>query len=205
MCRTSIADIDEKILDEVIAESFSNGIGWVSTKQIASTLGISEPVIFSHFHTKKNLIISAYPRAWEPLNYALDLVSDTPWDVIKSAQVYAALKKGLDEVYSHPEQLSFVAQYGTLRNVYGSEVIYESQKAIREKLQGILALAFHVEPKSFQDALDLFFQDLVADIYLLQGAPESVLDEARRFILNFSAYGTKRAFEIEKLMVGGGH
>lgn len=204
MCRTSIANIDEKILDEVIAESYTYGIGWVSTKEIASALGISEPVIFSHFHTKKNLILSAYPRAWEPINHCLEIVSDTPWDVIKSAQVYGALKNGIDELYSHPKELSFIAQYEGLRPVYGSEVVYESQAYMRDKLKAILSLAFHEEPRDFQDPLDLFLETLISDYYFLDKAPDYAVAEAKRFILNFAAYGSKRAFEIEKQVIQGG-
>jgi AcrR family transcriptional regulator len=204
MCRTSIANIDEKILDEVIAESYTYGIGWVSTKEIASALGISEPVIFSHFHTKKNLILSAYPRAWEPINHCLEIVSDTPWDVIKSAQVYNALKNGIDELYSHPKELSFIAQYEGLRPVYGSEVVYEAQAYMRDKLKAILSLAFHVEPKDFQDPLDLFIETLISDYFFLNKAPSYALEEAKPFILNFAAYGSKRAFEIQKQVFSGG-
>jgi AcrR family transcriptional regulator len=204
MCRTSIANIDEKILDGVIEESFQYGIGWVSTKDIAQNLGISEPVIFSHFHTKKNLILSAYPQAWKVIDHCLDLISDTPWDVIKSAQVYDALKQGIDELFSHPKELSFVAQYEALRPVYGNDVLYGSQNYLRSKLKVILSLAFHADANDMQDSIDLFVETLISDYFFLGQAPRFAVKEAKRFILNFAAYGSKRAFEIEKQVFEGG-
>jgi hypothetical protein len=65
-------------------------------------------------------------------------------------------------------------------------------------------LAFHVEPQDFQDPLDFFVETLISDYFFLGKAPSYAVQEAQRFILNFAAYGSKRAFEIEKQVFQGG-
>jgi AcrR family transcriptional regulator len=67
MGRKTIANIDKKIVREVWRESVKYGIESVSTKEISQKLKISEPVIFTHFKTKKNLMLSAFEEAWRLL------------------------------------------------------------------------------------------------------------------------------------------
>jgi AcrR family transcriptional regulator len=67
MGRKTIANIDKKIIREVWRESVKYGIESVSTKQISQKLKVSEPVIFTHFKTKRNLMLSAFEEAWHAL------------------------------------------------------------------------------------------------------------------------------------------
>ena len=63
MGRKILHNVDGKIMDEVIRETFKYGIAMISTKDVARRLHISEPVIFSHFKTKQNLIDQTFVAA----------------------------------------------------------------------------------------------------------------------------------------------
>jgi AcrR family transcriptional regulator len=63
--RKLAADIDKKILDEVMRQTVKVGTGLVSTKDIAKKLHISEPVIFGHFKTKPELMNATFVYAWD--------------------------------------------------------------------------------------------------------------------------------------------
>jgi AcrR family transcriptional regulator len=63
--RKLAANIDEKILDEVMKQTVKVGTGLVSTKDIAKKLEISEPVIFGHFKTKNELMNATFVYAWD--------------------------------------------------------------------------------------------------------------------------------------------
>jgi AcrR family transcriptional regulator len=67
MSRKSIPNVDEKILEEVIRETFRYGVAMISTKKVAKHLHISEPVIFAHFKTKQNLIDQTFAYAWNKI------------------------------------------------------------------------------------------------------------------------------------------
>jgi AcrR family transcriptional regulator len=62
MARRQLKNLDERILKKVIQEGAENGIEGVSTKRIASELGITEPTIYVHFKTKNNLLLSAFEK-----------------------------------------------------------------------------------------------------------------------------------------------
>jgi AcrR family transcriptional regulator len=61
--RKLVANIDEKIMNEVMKMTMKVGTGLVSTKEIAKKLQISEPVIFTHFKTKANLMNATFVKA----------------------------------------------------------------------------------------------------------------------------------------------
>lgn len=65
--RKLVPDIDDKIMSEVMKMTMKVGTGLVSTKVIAKKLGISEPVIFTHFKTKADLMNATFVKACQPL------------------------------------------------------------------------------------------------------------------------------------------
>lgn len=72
MRRALPPDIDERIFDQVMLSATKHGLGSVSTKEIAASLGISEPVIFAHFKSKHGLIEATFKAAAERLWPALE-------------------------------------------------------------------------------------------------------------------------------------
>lgn len=65
--RKLVANIDDKIMIEVMKMTMKVGTGLVSTKEIAKKLHISEPVIFTHFKTKTDLMNATFIKACTPL------------------------------------------------------------------------------------------------------------------------------------------
>jgi AcrR family transcriptional regulator len=70
MGRKPICNVEKKIMEEVLRADFKYGIYSLSTKEIASHLKISEPVIFSHFKTKQNLLDRSFEYALAKINLA---------------------------------------------------------------------------------------------------------------------------------------
>jgi AcrR family transcriptional regulator len=105
MGRKPIMNVEKKIMQEVLREDFKQGISNLSTREIASHLHISEPVIFSHFQTKQNLFDRTFEYAWQfaDMSRLLPPVSD---------QAFAG---GYLPVYqtmiAEPECLLFVQNY----------------------------------------------------------------------------------------------
>jgi AcrR family transcriptional regulator len=202
MKRIDNADIDNRILDEAIAESYECGLSKISTKTIASRLNISEPVIFTHFHTKKNLISSCYPRAWKMMDTMLEYFPKKPWNEISSSDIYDSLEPFVSLILSKPKELSFLAQYGARRYIYGDEIVIKSQASLREYALGVVKVAYGVAPDNFDDVLDGFFQVIVTNLSLFSRVPEFSTERAKRFLSNFILFGYKRSFQIDMIHYG---
>lgn len=59
MARRKLRNLDNRILKKVVAHGAEYGIDGISTKAIAEEIGITEPTIYVHFHTRKNLLLAA--------------------------------------------------------------------------------------------------------------------------------------------------
>lgn len=62
MARRTLKDIEDKILNETVRMGANRGLENISTLELAKLCGISEPTIFVHFKTKRNLIVQAGRR-----------------------------------------------------------------------------------------------------------------------------------------------
>jgi AcrR family transcriptional regulator len=100
--------IDEKIMNEVMRQSLRTGICFVSTKEIAKKLGISEPVIFAHFKTKNDLMNSTFALAWTPF------VSDPLFRYFQQCRgviSFESFKKGILETLTWKKEIAFLHYY----------------------------------------------------------------------------------------------
>lgn len=104
--RKLVPNINEKIMIEVMKMTMKVGTGLVSTKEIAKKLEISEPVIFTHFKTKADLMNATFLLACEPLKkdriaeVALLKGKEVTFEDYKPALLWAlSLKK--ETVYIH--------------------------------------------------------------------------------------------------------
>ncbi len=59
MARRKLRNLDNRILKKVVSHGAEYGINGISTKKIAEEIGITEPTIYVHFHTRKNLLLAA--------------------------------------------------------------------------------------------------------------------------------------------------
>lgn len=64
MGRRKIENLEPKILAGVLRMNAKEGIANISTRKLAKKLGISEPVLFSHFMSKQGLLDAAFEYAW---------------------------------------------------------------------------------------------------------------------------------------------
>lgn len=73
MARRTLRNLDLRIMKRVVFYGATDGIGKISTKRIASDLNISEPTIFIHFKTKRNLLQSAYSSIMKSLREKIEI------------------------------------------------------------------------------------------------------------------------------------
>jgi AcrR family transcriptional regulator len=109
MGRRSIRNIDAKIMNEVMRETFQRGIGMVSTKGVAKRLHVSEPMIFAHFKTKQNLIDQTFAYSWGRIPQ--ETIFPNPDVNIYDPQVYASYVSRFNEILNYPKELVYSDAY----------------------------------------------------------------------------------------------
>lgn len=81
----------------------------ISTKDVARRLHISEPVIFSHFKTKQNLIDQTFLYAWTKMPERV--IFPLPDVDIRDPKVYEIYMTRFNEVLSCPKELVYLDAY----------------------------------------------------------------------------------------------
>lgn len=107
MSRKALKDIDTKIFKEVIKTTFKTGLGDVSTKKIAQKLGISEPVIFSHFKTKVGLLDATYEYCFN----IFDVDFDVPSKPVPFEELWTLYAPYFNKAMDHPQELVYVSSF----------------------------------------------------------------------------------------------
>jgi AcrR family transcriptional regulator len=64
MGRRTIVDLEKRIYRSLFRMSARDGFGNISTRDLSKRIGISEPVIFSHFLSKQGLLDASFSAAW---------------------------------------------------------------------------------------------------------------------------------------------
>jgi AcrR family transcriptional regulator len=108
--RKLAADIDKKILDEVMKQTVKVGTGLVSTKDIATKLKISEPVIFGHFKTKSELMNATFAFAWDKIfgeNDPIAVVAREHGADLK----FEYYREAMLETVSHKKEICYLHHY----------------------------------------------------------------------------------------------
>ena len=127
-------NIGRKILREVIKEAYKDGLSGVSTAKVAHSLGISEPVIFTHFGSKKNLIKQAFFEAWRPFepDGALPVLF-TGVGITKEREgdFYLITK----EAMKRKREIAYMTEYLTTPAHFEPEVAYELFAKKRENIK----------------------------------------------------------------------
>jgi AcrR family transcriptional regulator len=177
--RKLVSNIDDKIMDEVMKMTMKVGTGLVSTKAIAKKLKISEPVIFTHFKTKADLMNATFVKACDPLKndelaqVALEKGKGATFEDYKPALLWAlSLKK--ETVYIHHYLAS--SYYDNALALKALDPFFEQMRKVIRGLGGtriqneteynfLLFTYFH----NRIDILNTFIQGRFApDDYLLQ-------------------------------------
>lgn len=156
MAKKRTKNLDEKIVEVVLAQAFSGSLCSVSTKRIAQRLHVSEATIFAHFPSKKSLLQKTFQAAWRVFPEGLSFPADISLPAEKTAfRVYAdkvrfALRK--------PMAASYIAQYFLSRNYSPSaDRIYEEpfRSLARERL---LRVYPERDPAELEFLLDRYFE-----------------------------------------------
>jgi AcrR family transcriptional regulator len=107
MSRKPIADIDSKIIHATISLGGTNDANRdFSTKDIATSCGVSEFVIFSHFKNKDQLMIAADHAVYRKIIGEARLLTENPISMHDFVNLY------LDWFLAHPELTFFALNYG---------------------------------------------------------------------------------------------
>jgi AcrR family transcriptional regulator len=102
----------EEILQAARTLFNANGVRAVSTRQIASAVGISQPSLYAHFATKEDLVQAAFVSAFDDLVARLQHVSAQPagLKLIKDL-CRAYISFGLE--HSDAYRLAFLLEYAS--------------------------------------------------------------------------------------------
>lgn len=113
MARRKLRNLDNRILKKVVAHGAKYGIDEISTKVIAEEIGITEPTIYVHFHTRSNLLLVANEYAVKELASAYaenDATILSRWELcLKAASenaeaakyAYLYRQKNLSDEFDH--------------------------------------------------------------------------------------------------------
>ncbi|MDD3946862.1 MAG: TetR/AcrR family transcriptional regulator [Clostridia bacterium] len=112
MARRTLNGIEDKILMQTVKMGAQNGIESISTKKIAKCCDISEPTIYVHFKTKRNLIVQAGRRFDNTIR---QMMSDTYYDFqdkfLLDQKVKSTWLKIFDFLLAHPNDTKYYNRY----------------------------------------------------------------------------------------------
>lgn len=178
--------IDEKIMSEVMRQTVKSGTSLVSTKGIAKKLGISEPVIFTHFRTKADLMNATFVFAWKPflddpiLKVVKEHGDDVRFEYYKTAMV---------ETLSWKKETIYIHRY-LASGYFNSVVVNKTTASYLKSLTGIL--------KNFNSAIPENDFTLIARSYV-----EGRIDLARIFVSGDFAIDDDNLRIAFSLLTGG--
>jgi len=149
-------DFDEEVLGRCLEESYHYGLERISTKRIAASLGVSEPVIFLHFKDKKNLLSQAFLRAWRPFDdferipvfvYLLGV------DETQKQEIFSQVKKAL----RYKKEFIFLAQYDASIKYFDFDLVYKTLAKRRERVMSSFQETARVSPTLRLDLVSCFY------------------------------------------------
>lgn len=112
MARRTLRALDNRIIKRTLISGAKNGICNISTKEIASILGITEPTIYVHYKTKENLLFCAYKEAVEDILKVNHSLLD---DLEKTGKSEEDIRKFLDALVKldgiEKEKIAYAIDY----------------------------------------------------------------------------------------------
>lgn len=115
MARRTLQDIEECILRHTVMLGAKKGLENISTLEIAKLCGISEPTIFVHFKTKKNLIIQAGRRLDSAIRNIIAGIHFDIFDIQDTENLTNKIKQTwracFDYLYEHPDDTRYYNRY----------------------------------------------------------------------------------------------
>ncbi len=137
MTRMPAAERREKLLDTAVTLFAERGFGGATTAELAKAAGVTEPIIYRHFKSKKELFIAVIERAgkltldlWEhqlrdtddPAHRLQRLVTANPMITHKGSGVYRVIVQAMTAI-DDPEILEALRRHvSTLHEFVAREV-----------------------------------------------------------------------------------
>ena len=151
MARRTLRALDRRIIKRTIQAGAKKGVTNISTKEMSTILGITEPTIYVHYGTKDNLLLEAFNECGKSIRACEDLALETFEKSEKSEKDVIAL---LDELISlndvGAEKIAYALDYVRI----GRYKISETDKVFYRKV--LLSLG------GKEENLDCFFYVLAA-------------------------------------------
>jgi AcrR family transcriptional regulator len=159
MSRRAIAkNMISKIITCALNMALKDGINHISTRDIAKKLGITEPVIFFRFKTKKDLIDACFIAAWDVLDKGPtveDCLNQSGVNDANKAAVYDRVQK----IIKHKKELSFLVQYEASPLYYDRVLLLRRTEERRKRI--IFSMACYHTPDPG------LIMDKTADTYIV--------------------------------------
>jgi AcrR family transcriptional regulator len=195
--RKLVANIDDKIMVEVMKMTMKVGTGLVSTKEIAKKLGISEPVIFTHFKTKVDLMDATFVKACIPL--LNDQIAKVCFEKGCSA-TFEDYKPALIWALSFKKETVYIHHY-LASSYYNDKVVHEALRPFFEQARKALKALAPENPLSTEQYDFLLVTYFHTRIDILNGFLQGrfpINDDYLRLMDYFLVGGTFAALGIER-------
>lgn len=196
--RKLVANIDDKIMIEVMKMTMKVGTGLVSTKEMAKKLHISEPVIFAHFKTKTDLMDATFVKACTPL--------------LKDQIVKVCLEKGNTATYedykpallwalSFKKETVFIHHY-LASSYYNDKIVHKALGPFFEQaakaLQALIP-GHSLKPGQCDFLCIAYFHTRINILNLFVQGRFPITDEYLRLMDSYLAGGTFAALGLDRL------
>jgi AcrR family transcriptional regulator len=119
MSRKPIPNVEKKIVKEVYRQARKKSVAKISTLEASKKLKISEPVIFSRFASKEELVDSVFQIAWNSLSHPLTLPDDATDEGLEEG--LAKYKAKVEDRLAHADEIVYI-------NAYMNSKHYSSKK-----------------------------------------------------------------------------
>jgi AcrR family transcriptional regulator len=196
MGRRILKNIDERILNEVLKENFKYGISCISTKRIASHLGISEPVIFTHFGTKDGLMTSAFTYAWGLFPHVVAFPKTLEPEDDRKA--FAEYKSKIEVALDKPLAISYIEDFLCSRNADYKIVKNVTQSYRDDIIKCFKEINPRLTDEMLQVAAERFIESSVATIYHMVMGQHPHDDKTLMLYYTCRIYGMVAVLEMKK-------
>jgi AcrR family transcriptional regulator len=144
-------------------ENFKYGIAGVSTKRIASRLGISEPVIFAHFQTKENLMVSTARAAWDQLPHKMAFPKVLTAE--EDHRAFLEYKEKVEAWLKKPLPVAYLADFSNSRYSEYSLMLEMMKPYTDEIAQTFSAINPKIPEGSIRVLAERFIESSITTIY----------------------------------------
>lgn len=192
MARLSTTERQEQIIDEAIRIIHEQGYSALSIRELAKSVGISEPAIYRHFDSKEAIILAILGR-----------VEQIGKDIQKQLKQLTDPRQKIEKFIEL--QLGFLEQNPEITSVIFSEDIFQPNGAVKDKIKALIQGRFQMilnminQAKSQGLVVDANAEDLATVI--LGYIRMTVLDwRSSNFAFSLTSRGRRLLLTLDKIV-----